>query len=1127
MERRQPCKTKLRFKILLVLILIGFPFLSANAYTQTVKVSLSVSNATLEEFFQKLEQRTDYVFLYKDEVTKGKNNVTLKAKNKSLKEVLSEALDPIGLSYTIDDNVIIINSAKEQVQSIQQNANKVSVIKGVVRDSHGETLPGVSVVLKGLNIGVSTDIDGRYELNIPQGTKNAVIVFSFVGMDSQEVKYTGQQILDVVLKDGETQLQDVVVEAGIIQRNKMGFTGAFSTVTQKELKSVGNTNVLQSLKSLDPSFVIADDIQFGSDPNVMANIQIRGASTMDIKATREQTSSSATQPLFIIDGFEGSIQEVNDMDINRIESMTILKDAGSTAIYGAKGANGVVIIETVKPQAGAIMIDYTGDYKIAVADLSEYNLMNAREKLLYEKEAGYWGNLMPMQAQTVKYYDILRRVEGGVDTYWLKEPIRPAFTHNHSIVIQGGDSNNLTFSVGANYQERQGVMKDSGRETYGANFKLVYRGFNKLNISNNATVSGSNANNGAWTTGNDFSQFVQASPYYKKTDENGVLNPLLTYTEEKLTEDGAKETLYMYNPLYNASLSSYSKDRNFYFTNNTNIDWYVNDELRFTGLLSLKRSLRDYDKFIDPMNSQYRNKSYDKKGSMESTNENEWSVTASIRASYAKSIKKHNLSLIAYGELKEVNYRSKGYKLEGFAEGAAGVPSFGSYVENGTPPYKELLKRTVSGVFAFNYNYDYRYLFDVSFNEEGSTSFGKNNKFQNFWSVGLGWNLDREEFAKNWKWLSNLKISGSMGINAYQSVNAVTTSLYSYLKGNSIFGQGAYLYDYGNPLLDWSEVKKTALTVDGGLFDKRLTFNFGYYYHMTDPMVINLPQKPSTGVNEFSTNLGTLETNGLEFTFLYYPIFNRKENIMLGVRLMGAHKQSKYDKMADALNAINNEDTNSSSFYSDSKSLVHFQDGYSPTSIWAVRSAGVDPATGQEIYIKKDGSRTYQYDINDRVKVGDSEAKLYGTIGLTFIYKKLEGNFILRYSVGGDKLNNDLYNKVENITKANMIYNQDKRALYDRWKNPGDIAEFTSIKQKDYLYPLSSRFVQRNNYIKGESAKISWDFSQDPWIHKLGLKNLKLAVTMNDIFYISKIKVERSTAYPFERAVSLNLSARF
>lgn len=246
--------------------------------------------------------------------------------------------------------------------------------------------------------------------------------------------------MSVVLKTDTKALDEVVVEAGIIQRNKMGFTGSYRTVNQEELKAVGNINVLQSLKTLDPSFVVADDMSMGSDPNTMSRITMRGGTTMTISGIYDDTTTNPNEPLFILDGFESSLQEINDLDINRIESITLLKDAASTAIYGSKGANGVVVVETIKPKAGEVMINYSGDAQVAWADLSVYNMMNAAEKLEFEVLAGRYGDLNDWSGNResiAQYQRALENVRRGVDTYWLKVPIQTAVTQSHSLNVSG------------------------------------------------------------------------------------------------------------------------------------------------------------------------------------------------------------------------------------------------------------------------------------------------------------------------------------------------------------------------------------------------------------------------------------------------------------------------------------------------------------------------------------------------------------------------------------------------------------------------------------------------------------------------------------------------------------------
>lgn len=1015
--------------------------------------------------------------------------------------------------------------------AVREVSQQPVTVTGTVTDESGEPLPGVSITLKtpvksDRVIGNVTDYNGKYTFTgLKAGDR---LVFSFIGMETLEVVIKqGQTLCDVVLKSTDTQLNEVVVKAGIIQRNKVGFTGAYSSVAQEELKAVGNINILQSLKSIDPSFVISDNLSAGSNPNVMANVEVRGQTSMSISSVQDEASASANRPLFILDGFEATLTQINDLDINRVESMTILKDAGSTAIYGAKGANGVVVIETVKPKAGEIMIRYNGDMQFSFADLSVYNMMNAAEKLEFEKLALRWGTITDTSniLGQREYYRRLALVESGVDTYWLSEPVRNSFTHSHSVSASGGGKNSLLFDIGVNYKDNEGVMKDSRRETYGGNFKLVYRGLNKLNITNNATVSGSNAHDGSWGS---FSDFVKAIPYFRKRNEDGTIPRYLDAYTTNPTQTTASTTEYAYNPLYNAMLNTRTDDRYFYFTNNTAIDWYVNSNLRLSGALSLNKTTRDYQYFKDPRHSSYTNTVYTKKGTYTGTKMNSWSYSANVSASYARSFNKvHNLTLIGRASAQESNKRAETYTAEGFPEGSEGYPSQAySYTEGSRPSYAETTDRDVSFLTAFNYNYDYRYLLDFNYNLEGTTTFGSNKKFHDFWSVGLGWNIDREAFARDWEWLSAMKLSGAIGTNANQNINLLTSSVYTYYSGNTQFGQGSKLSQFANPNLEWQKVTKKALSLESDLFENRLKVTIGLYDHHTNPLIVNLAQLPSSGVGTYPLNMGFMDSRGVDFTLLYFPVYNVKENILLSIRLTGAHGKEKYGGYGNALERLNE------SFLSESTpenllSLQKYTDGKSPHDIWAVKSLGIDPATGREVFLTEEGKQTFIYDAEDRVVVGNTKPDMEGVVGINLIYKKLQFNSIFRYRIGADAMNTALYNKVENITKKTMIYNQDKRALYDRWKQAGDIAQFVSINTVAQGNPLSSRFVQRDNQLICEAVKISWDFSGDKWLRSLLLKEFKTSISANDIFRINSMKMERGTDYPFARSITLNLTARF
>ena len=382
-----------------------------------------------------------------------------------------------------------------RVSTGQQTSTERTLItvKGRVADKEGHSLPGVTVLRKGNMNGVITDIDGRFQINVPKGA-DAVLQFSFVGMETKEVRVKasalGEKELEIRLDEDAQQLDEVVV-TGFVNFKKESFTGNSTTIRKEELQRVSKTNVIKALQAFDPSFRIAENTTWGSDPNALPEVSIRGNSGIGVKELDAQslTSKSNLQnnpnlPTFIMDGFEIDVTKLYDMDPSRIESITILKDAAATAMYGSRAANGVVVITTVTPKPGKLNVQYSFTGEVEAPDLSDYHLLNAAEKLEAERLAGCYVSDTPADQERLneEYQGKLYNVRRGVDTYWLSKPLRTVFNHNHSLYIDGG-TENLRFGVDLNYKQDDGVMKGSGRRTMGGGMYLDYR-INKLQVRN-------------------------------------------------------------------------------------------------------------------------------------------------------------------------------------------------------------------------------------------------------------------------------------------------------------------------------------------------------------------------------------------------------------------------------------------------------------------------------------------------------------------------------------------------------------------------------------------------------------------------------------------------------------------
>ena len=983
-------------------------------------------------------------------------------------------------------------------------------VRGKVVDEKKLPIPGVSVRLGGTSMGTATDVDGKFKLLVPADT--ATLVVSFIGMKTEVVKVPRlkageeQKELTIVLREEDVKLEDVVV-TGIFTRKKESFTGSASTYSAAELKTMGTQNILQSLKTLDPAFAILEDNQFGSDPNRLPNMEIRGKSSM--LGLRDELDADPNQPLFILDGFESTLAAINDLDINRVASITILKDAASTAIYGSKAANGVIVVETVKPEAGKLQVSYTGNMNLSMPDLSSYNLMNAREKLEFERLAGRfepasWSTTSEVELNRL-YNEKLKVIESGVDTYWLAEPLRVGVNQKHSLYVQGGEGNFL-FGLGAGYNGVSGVMEKSDRDVISGNIDLIYR-MSKFQFSNKFSLTSTDYRNPIVA----FSEYAAANPYYKKRNETGTI--------EKWLENN--NFFKAANPLWNASQNSRDEGKNLALTNYFMAEYFPTVEWRVRARLGLTYGNDDTEKFYSRNDTRFENMETIKKGEYRSSNTRTNQVEGELSVTYAKVLGKHRINLVVGGNVSSNKSLTQGYSAVGFPDGDFSYPSFSNgYPENGTPTYYESVSRSVNGYFNTGYSFDDRYLMDFSLRTSGSSVFGTSRKYNTTWSVGLGWNLHKEKFIMDHVgWIDLLKLRASIGNPGNQSFDSAQSLLtYSFQYGSmNYFGLGAVLAQIGNPDLKWQITVDKNIGLDVTLFNKRFSLTADYYYKVTDPLLIKVSTPLSSGTETYMTNAGEQVSQGLTASVTYYIFQNFEERFSWMIRANVRTQKTRIDKIGNKLSTLNSSGKGSNT--------VRYYDGADPDDIWAVKSVGIDPSNGKELFYAKDGSYTYDFSYDDEVICGNTRPDVEGVIGSSLNWKGFSVSLNFRYQMGADVFNEALYSKVENISRSDLNKNQDKRALYERWQEEGDIVRFKNIASAETT-PMSSRFVQEENVLTLESVYLGYEF-YDGWIKKLGLSSLKFQVSMRDVFRASTIRSERGISYPFARSMEAGLSFNF
>ena len=1003
---------------------------------------------------------------------------------------------------------------RAQQQPVRQSApaGKMTV-KGVVIDKEtGETMIGVSIRVHGTDVATVTDVDGAYSLTLPEGKYR--VTFSYVGFENVDRELTAStagSFARIVMQSASTKMSEVVV-TGIYQRKKESFTGSAATFEGVELKKIGVQNVLQSLKTLDPSFKIADNIQFGSDPNRMPDIEIRGKSS--IMGLKEEYGTDPNQPLFILDGFETDLQTVSDLNMNRVASVTILKDAASTAIYGSKAANGVVVIETVKPEKGRLRLSYKGDFSVTMADLTDYNLMNASEKLRFEELAGVYTDLTNNPLEQLRLDNLhnerMKEVARGVDTYWLSEPLRTGFTQKHNVYAEGGEEK-IRYGLGVSYGNTQGVMKGSSRQTLSGNLDLIYR-TGKFQFSNKLTIDYLKTEDPTVS----FSEYALANPYYRKYNADGGIDKYL-YVPEDENESPVP------NPLYNASLNNYDRGNEFGFTNNFIAEWFATTDLRARAKFGLTKTNATAEERLSPLHSDFDSMSDTEKGSYDHSVTDTWKYEGDLSVTYGRLFgEEHMVNLVAGFNFSNTSTTMNGYSATGFTEDQFAAPSFANgYPEGGKPSYTESTTRAASFYLNGGYAYDNRYLLDVNYRRDGASMFGASHRWRDTWSVGLGWNIHKERFMEGTDFFQLLKLRASVGNPGNQNFSAYQAFTTYQFNGwmTNVFGAGVLIAAMGNPELQWQNTLNYTVGMDVAMWDNRLGLTLDVFRKVTDPLLAVMTTPGSVGVKSVAMNAGQQKTDGLETTLRVMPVHNPQKGISWTISLNARTYKSRYAHIGNSLSSLNKEGQASVT------STTRYYDGGSPTAIWAVRSAGIDPATGQELFIKKDGTYSFTYDVADEVVVGDTQPKLEGVLGTTFYYKGFSLGAYFRYQLGGQIFNTDLYNKVENIDLADINYNQDRRALYDRWSVPGQEAQFKGISLTQRT-DKSSRFVMDENTFAGESFNVGYEFTQ-PWIKKAGLSSLTLQAYMNDIFRVSSVKAERGIDYPFARSVSFSVSAVF
>lgn len=1092
-------------------------------------VTLNLKNVPIETFLDAVKKQAGVNLLYNSQMFTGVAHVSVNAKNEKWETVLKRVLNPRGFEYVVKNDIIVI-------RQLQQDQPRENRIRGTVVDSNGEPIPGASVMVKGTRTGTSTNIDGVFTMEV-KGDK-VVLEVSFIGMKKHtaQVDATKRKSLDIVLVDDVKALEDVVV-TGYSNVRKSSFTGSSTQISGDDLRKVSQTNVIGALQAFDPSFRLVDNAQFGSDPNALPEMYIRGRSGFGVKdLDKSQLSKSNLEnnpnlPTFIMDGFEVSIEKVYDLDPTRIESMTILKDAAATAIYGSRAANGVVVITTVAPKAGEVRVSYNFTGTLEMPDLRDYNLANASQKLEIEQRAGLFEKGSNNNSSTADglnhYYEKYALIQRGIDTDWMTLPLQNAFDHKHSVYVEGG-TQNLRYGVDASYNGGSGVMKGSGRDRYSAGFSLDYR-VKKLQVKNTVSFTHTKSETSPY---GDFSDYTRLQPYETPYDKGKLVKDM----DHTRTKSGNS----MNNPLYEATLNNYDWSAYDEIINNLSMNLYLTDHLTVKGQFSITKQYSSGERFYDPLSSKVSVLgTNDKKllGDLYTTEGGNMKWNANAFLYYTRSFGKHNFNFSGGWEASAYNMSSTSAHYRGFPSGEFNSLNYAAEIYK-KPTRSENTTRRVSTLATLNYTWNDIYLADASVRFDGSSEFGANQKWAPFFSAGLGLNIHNYDFLKGNEVIDKLKVRASYGRTG--KVNfpayAATTMYESLFDEWYITGFGAVLKALGNKDLSWEKTDKFNFGLETQFFKQRLTVGLDYYYEKTIDLINDVSLSQTSGFSSYKDNMGEIENKGFELQIRGDIYRDRNWTVALWGNM--AHNKNQILKISNSQKAYNDrvrafyekEMQSQSLGYSKtdgaySVPIPQYAEGQSLTSIWAVRSLGIDPTTGDELFLNRDGSISNTWNAAQEVVVGNTEPKVNGSFGLNASYRNWSLMTVFQYEFGGQEYNQTLVDRVENADIKGG--NVDLRVLTGRWQKPGDVTQFKNIKNSQLTTLPTSRFIQDRAMVRLTAITLTYDFNRE-WIKKhLRMNMLRLEASSSDFINWNSIRQERGLSYPKSWKVNLSLKAQF
>lgn len=916
-------------------------------------------------------------------------------------------------------------------------------IKGTVTDATTKmALPGVSVVIKNTSFGTVTDLDGAFSINAASGE---ILIISYLGYNSKEVGVGSNTALAITLTENTQSLDEVVV-VGYGTQKKKDVTGAVSIVNSDKFENRSNTQVGSLIQGQAAGVQVVSN---SGKPSEGFSIRIRGTNSIN----------ASSDPLYVVDGVPTTdTRSLNPADI---ETISILKDASSAAIYGAQGANGVVLITTKKGKSEKPIFSYD-TYVSFTSVWKKLDVLNADQYI----------DLMQEQGREIpaSLY--------GNNTNWQNEIFKTGFSTNHQISVSG-KSNKTSYYLSGGFMQQEGAVRSSEMKRH--NFKvnlsqevsdwlkigtnIAYTNYSDVDVTDNSNVNAGGVILGVLTTPQNIGIFNPDGKTYASNPFQGWENPV-----------GSTD----------AAQREYVNQR---LLGNLYTEINLFQDLKFRSNVGLDYSNAHNDYFLDPYSTSY-GRAMKGIGRYKTYLTNFYIFDNTV--TYNKIIGRHKFEALAGTVFQKTKWENSEIERRNFASDQITTPGAGSVIQTAIATKKE--KTNSSYIARLNYDFDGKYLLTANFRADGSSNFGPEKKWGYFPSFSVGWRISQENFMESVEAISDLKVRAGWGIVGNDNVGE-----YAYLGRvgsggnypiNGVILPGTYPSTIQNENLKWEQSEQINIGLDMAFFNNRLTFSADAYVKNTRDILLQTKLPTSTGFPEALVNVGKLQNKGLEFQLHSVNVkneFNWETDLNISF-----NRNKVIDILGEEI---------SDGRVADRDYITSIKNGEPLGLLYGYQWGGVNPATGNALYIDRNGQATETPTSADRKVIGDANPDFTYGITNTFTYKSFGLNIFLQGSQG-----NDIFNATRLETEAMTDSKNQSTAVLNRWRQAGDITDIPRTNQvgdgSTNNSRLSTRFLEDGSYLRIKAVTFSYNFPKSV-MEKMKISSLSLYATGENLFTIT------------------------